>query len=67
MCVQLLVWEDPLEKGMATIHVSCLENAMDRGAWWATVVHVVAESDVIAMNTFTEQQEFSYIAGENAK
>ena len=40
---------------------------MDRGAWWATVVHVVAESDVIAMNTFTEQQEFSYIAGENAK
>ena len=23
---------------------SCLENAMDRGAWWATV-HGVAESD----------------------
>ena len=25
------------------------------------------ESNVIVMNTFTEQQEFSYIAGENAK
>ena len=24
---------------------SCLENAMDRGAWWATV-HRVAESDM---------------------
>ena len=28
--------EDPLEKGMA-IQYSCLENSMDRGAWWATV------------------------------
>jgi len=24
---------------------SCLENPMDRGAWWATV-HAVAESDM---------------------
>ena len=23
---------------------SCLENSMDRGAWWATV-HAIAESD----------------------
>ena len=30
-----LGWEDPLEKGMAT-HYSCLENFMDRRAWWAT-------------------------------
>ena len=37
-----LGWEDPLEKGMAT-HCSILENAMDRGAWWATV-HRVAKS-----------------------
>ena len=30
--------EDPLEKGMAThFQSSCLENSMDRGAWWATV------------------------------
>ena len=35
--VQRLGHEDPLEKGMAT-HSShlCLENPMDRGAWWAT-------------------------------
>ena len=24
---------------------SCLENAMDRGAWWATVYKVAKESD----------------------
>ena len=26
------------------LHYSCLENPMDRGAWWAPV-HVVSESD----------------------
>ena len=31
--IQSLGQEDPLEKGK----YSCLENAMDRGAWWATV------------------------------
>ena len=48
--VQSLGWEDPLEKVMAT-HSSilaweipwCLENPMDRGAWWATL-HGVAQS-----------------------
>ena len=33
--------KDPLEKGMAT-H-SCLENSMDKGAWWA-LVHGVSKS-----------------------
>ena len=35
---QSLGWEVPLEKGMA-IHSSilCLENPIDREAWWATV------------------------------
>ena len=38
--------EDPLEKGMTThLQYSCLENPMDRGAWWAAV-HGVAESDM---------------------
>ena len=27
------------------LQYSCLENAMDRGAWWATV-HGIAESDM---------------------
>ena len=27
--------EDPLEKEMVTFQCSCLENPMDRGAWWA--------------------------------
>ena len=42
--VQSLDQEDPLEKGMAThSSISCLENSMDQGAWWATV-HGVAWS-----------------------
>ena len=36
--VQSLGQEDPLEKSMETHPSSlCLENPMDRGAWWATV------------------------------
>ena len=34
--------EDPLEKRMATRPVPCLENSLDRRAWWA-VVHGVAD------------------------
>ena len=33
-------FEDPLEKGMAMLQYSCLENSMDRGGWWATVCGV---------------------------
>ena len=40
--------EDPLEKEMA-IQYSCLENPMDRGAWWAAV-HEVAESDTTSLS-----------------
>ena len=35
MGVQSLDLEDPLEK--IPLQYSCLENPMDRGAWWATV------------------------------
>ena len=37
--IQSLGWEDPLKKGMATHSsiLSCLENPMGRGAWWAIV------------------------------
>ena len=37
---------------------SCLENSMDRGAWWATV-HGVAELDM------TERLHFTSIQGES--
>ena len=33
--------EDPLEEEMAKpLQYACLENSMDRGAWWATVYGV---------------------------
>ena len=41
--VQFLGWEDPLEGNGNPLQYSCLENPMDRGAWWATV-HGVAKS-----------------------
>ena len=44
--VPSLGWEDPLEKvtNSYPLQYSCLENYMDRGAWWATV-HGVAKND----------------------
>ena len=42
--VRSLGWEDALEKEIATQY-SCLENSMDREAWWATVHGVAKESD----------------------
>ena len=42
--VQFLGPEDPQEKGNGhPFRCSCLENPMDRGAWWAAV-HGVAKS-----------------------
>ena len=36
--------EDPLEEGNGNpLQYSCLEDPMDRGAWWVTV-HVVTKS-----------------------
>ena len=52
--VQSLVWEDPLEEGMA-VHSSILSwrIPMDKGAWRATL-HGVTESDI------TEQLSIQY-------
>ena len=42
--VQTLGGEDPLEKENGNpLQYPCLENLMDRGAWW-TAVHGVAKS-----------------------
>ena len=47
-------WEDPLEKEMAThSNNSCLENSMDREAWWATVPGVAT----VGHNLLTKQQQ----------
>ena len=51
MRVQSLDREDPLEKEIATHSFSCLENPMDRGAWWATVRGV--PKSWIALSNFT--------------
>ena len=46
MSVLSLGWEDSLEEEMAThSSISCLENSMDREAWWATDHRVTKESD----------------------
>jgi len=42
--------EDPLGGGHSNpLQYSCLENPMDRGAWWATV-HGVAKSQTRLSN-----------------
>ena len=48
MCLNLMVLDGSIHidgEGNGTpLQYSCLENPMDRGAWWAAV-HGVAESD----------------------
>ena len=42
-CVRSLGQEDPGEGNGNPFQYSCLENPMDKGAWWTTV-HGVAKS-----------------------
>ena len=50
MQVGSLGGEDPLEKEMAAhSQCSCLENPMDREAWWATV-HRITKSQTQLTN-----------------
>ena len=58
--VQSLGWEDPLEKEMTThSSISCLENPMDQGDWWATV-HGVTKSGT-QLTDFTTKTCFAYM------
>ena len=40
--VQFLSWEDPWRRKWQPTSVSCLENSIDGGAWWA-IIHGVAK------------------------
>ena len=52
--VESLGQKDPLEKGRATYFSnSCLENPMDRGAWWATVFGVTKSQTQLSMHMYT--------------
>ena len=44
----------PGEGNSNPLHYSCLENPMDRGAWWATVNGVAGESDMTEKRTTTQ-------------
>ena len=59
--VRSLGWEDPLEKEMET-HSSqypCLENLMDKEAWWAAV-HRVAKNQT-RLSDFTSLTSLSFL------
>ena len=57
--VQSLGWEDfPGEGNGNPLQYSCLENPMDRGAWWATV-HRVTKS-------WTRLSDFTFLFQEKA-
>ena len=45
----------PAEKNVSPLQCSCLENPMDRGAWWAGV-RGAAESDTSAAAEHTGMQ-----------
>ena len=65
MGVQFLGGEDPLEGGNGNrLHYSCLENPMDRGAWWATV-HRVTKSwtqvKQLSMHAYMEETQETWV------
>ena len=42
------------------LQYSCLENSMDRGAWWATDCGVTRIGHALATKTVTKKERFIY-------
>ena len=61
--VRSLIWEDALEKGMAT-HSSILawRICVDRGAWWAAVHGVTKSQTRLTKHTWTHMEKTGRIA-----
>ena len=53
------VWGKSLGEGNGNpLQYFCLENPMDRGAWWATVHEVTKESDMtLGLNSNKRKEE----------
>jgi len=67
MWVRSLGWEDPLEKGMATrFQYSCLENPIDRTAWWAAG-HVATAVFVVVVQSLSHIGLFATHGQQHAR
>ena len=55
--VRSLPWEDNLEKKSNPLQYPCLENAMDRGAWRATVHRVAKTTTEVTENVTLREEE----------
>ena len=66
--VQSLGQEDqPGDGNNNLLQYTCLENSMDRGAWWATVHGVRAESGTTERQTLLLLLEYLYSASSKAR
>ena len=60
--VQSLGREDPGEENGCPLQYYCLENSMDRGAWWAAVHGLTKVGRDLATNTFTFHRRFNFMS-----
>ena len=57
--------KSPREGNGYPCQYSCLENSMDRGAWWATVHRVAKELDMIEPLTNRQKTYFPNFKGSS--
>ena len=54
--VRFLGWQDPLREGNGNpLQYSCLENPMDKRAWWATVHGIASVRHDLGLNHHQHQ------------